>query len=207
MRRVVPRHAVLAALAMLGVACFEPPVAETLLLEFLPDGLMTLTARVRIRDIEESNPALRRRIEDARRDALEGTDAWSRRFEALGPVIERGEWEKHEGRLVSLSLDKAVVAVPVETRFQSTRVTLNLEGFPPLQTELKQVTQRRGDISRSGDKRRYYLHLHFDLRGFERDKMIIKLYTGTYSQDVPDIDKVAVSVNLMLRAFGRTRTA
>ena len=37
--------------------------------------------------------------------------------------------------------------------------------------------------------------------------MIIKLYTGRYSRDVPDIDKIAVSVNLLLRAFGRTRTA
>ncbi|AWI60436.1 glycosyltransferase [Sinorhizobium fredii] len=120
---------------------------------------------------------------------------------------EAAEVDGGAARLVSLSLDKAVVAVPTETRFKSTRVTLNLDGFPPLQTELKQVTQRRGDISRSGDRRRYYLHLHFDLRGFERDKMIIKLYTGNYSQDVPDIDKVAVSVNLLLRAFGRTRTA
>ena len=102
-RRIVPRCAALVAIALIAVSCFEPPVAETLLLEFLPDGLMTLTARVRIRDLEESNPALRRRIEEARREALEGTDAWSRRFEALGPVIERGEWEKHEGRLVSLS--------------------------------------------------------------------------------------------------------
>ncbi|PDT83291.1 glycosyltransferase [Sinorhizobium sp. BJ1] len=120
---------------------------------------------------------------------------------------EAAEVDGSTGRLVSLSLDKAVVAVPSEVRFKSTHVTLNLEGFAPLQTELKQVTQRRGDISRSGDKRRYYLHLYFDLRGFERDKMIIKLYTGNYSQDVPDIDKVGVSVNLMLRAFGRTRTA
>ncbi|ACP23227.1 UDP-forming cellulose synthase catalytic subunit (plasmid) [Sinorhizobium fredii NGR234] len=120
---------------------------------------------------------------------------------------EAAEVDGSAASLVSLSLDKAVVAVPTETRFKSTRVTLNLDGFPPLQTELKQVTQRRGDISRSGDRRRYYLHLHFDLRGFERDKMIIKLYTGNYSQDVPDIDKVAVSVNLLLRAFGRTRTA
>ncbi|THK35551.1 glycosyltransferase [Ensifer sp. MPMI2T] len=111
------------------------------------------------------------------------------------------------GSLVSLSLDKAVVAVPAETRFKSTRVMLNLEGFAPLETQLKQVTQRRGDITRTGDKRRYYLHLHFDLHGFERDKMIIKLYTGRYSRDIPDIDKVAVSVNLLLRAFGRTRTA
>jgi cellulose synthase (UDP-forming) len=69
------------------------------------------------------------------------------------------------------------------------------------------VTQRRGHITRSGDRRHYYLHLHFDLRGSERDKMIVKLYTGRYSQDIPDIGKVPVSVNLLLRAFGRTRTA
>lgn len=36
--------------------------------------------------------------------------------------------------------------------------------------------------------------------------MIVKLYTGRYSQDVRDIDKVAVSINLLLRTFGRTRT-
>ncbi len=36
--------------------------------------------------------------------------------------------------------------------------------------------------------------------------MIVKLYTGRYSQDIPDIDKIAVSVDLLLRAFGRTRT-
>ncbi|WVT76840.1 glycosyltransferase (plasmid) [Sinorhizobium chiapasense] len=110
------------------------------------------------------------------------------------------------GRVVSLSLDKAVVAVPTEARFQSTAVTLRLDGFKPLQAELRQVTQRGGDITRSKDKRRYYLHLHYDLEGGERDRMIVKLYTGRYSQDIPDIDKVAVSVNLLLRAFGRTRT-
>ncbi|MEK1929106.1 MAG: glycosyltransferase [Pararhizobium sp.] len=111
------------------------------------------------------------------------------------------------GRVVSLSLEKAVIAVPTETRFQSTCVRLVLDGFAPIQAELRKATQRRGDISRSGDMRRYYLHLHFDLHGAERNKMIVKLYTGRYSQDIPDIDKVAVSVNLLLRAFGRTRTA
>ncbi len=97
------RLALLALVALASWSCFEPPVAESLLVEFLPDGLVTVTVRLRIRDLEESNPALQRRIEQARREALEGNDAWSRRFEAFGPVIERGEWEKHEGRLVSFS--------------------------------------------------------------------------------------------------------
>lgn len=110
------------------------------------------------------------------------------------------------GRVVSLSLDKAVVAVATEVHLQSTHLTLSLEGFEPFEAELRQVTQRRGDISRSRDMQRYYLHLHYELSEDQRDKMIVKLYTGQYSQDVPDIDKVAVSVNLLLRAFGRTRT-
>lgn len=110
------------------------------------------------------------------------------------------------GRMVSLALDKAVVAVPPETRFASADVTLSLEGFSPFKTELRMVTQRRRSIARLGDKEAFYLHLHFDLSGSARDKMIVKLYTGRYSQDVRDIDKVAVSINLLLRTFGRTRT-
>ncbi len=94
------RLTALAALALAATSCFEPPVAESLFLEFLPEGLVTVTARIRIRDSDESNPALRRRIEEARRAALEGTDDWSRRFAAFAPKIERGAWEKDEGHLV-----------------------------------------------------------------------------------------------------------
>ncbi|MDK4740308.1 glycosyltransferase (plasmid) [Rhizobium sp. CB3060] len=110
------------------------------------------------------------------------------------------------GQVVSLALDKAVVAVPVETQFQSRSVMLKFDGFTPFRSELKQVTQRRRSIARGGDRQAYYLHLHFELSESDRDKMIVKLYTGQYSQDIRDIDKVAVSVNLLLRSFGRTRT-
>ncbi len=110
------------------------------------------------------------------------------------------------GRLVSLALDKAVVAVPVDSRFGSKLASLHLQGFAPFEAELKQVTQRGRSVSRGGDRQAYYLHLHFDLEGPIRDQMIVKLYTGDYSQDIRDIDKVAVSVNLLLRSFGRTRT-
>jgi cellulose synthase (UDP-forming) len=96
--------------------------------------------------------------------------------------------------------------VPPETRFASADVTLSLEGFSPFKTELRTVTQRRRSLARLGDKEAFYLHLFFDLSGSLRDKMIVKLYTGRYSQDVRDIDKVAVSINLLLRTFGRTRT-
>nr|WP_246638715.1 glycosyltransferase [Rhizobium binae] len=110
------------------------------------------------------------------------------------------------GQIVSLALDKAVVAVPNMARFQSKSVMLKLPGFAPVQAELGQVTQRRRSVSRSGDKQAYYLHLYFELSGAARDNMIVKLYTGQYSRDIRDIDKVAVSLNLLLRSFGRTRT-
>ncbi|MGO4480459.1 glycosyltransferase [Rhizobium pisi] len=110
------------------------------------------------------------------------------------------------GQIVSLALDKAVVAVPTMARFQSKSVVLKLPGFAPFKSELRQVTQRRRSISRVGDKQSYYLHLYFELSGSARDSMIVKLYTGQYSQDIRDIDKVAVSLNLLLRSFGRTRT-
>ncbi|MBB5567667.1 cellulose synthase (UDP-forming) [Rhizobium lentis] len=110
------------------------------------------------------------------------------------------------GQIVSLALDKAVVAVHNMARFQSKSVMLKLAGFAPIKAELGQVTQRRSSISRSGDKQAYYLHLYFELSGAARDSMIVKLYTGQYSRDIRDIDKVAVSLNLLLRSFGRTRT-
>ncbi|WP_311043877.1 glycosyltransferase family 2 protein [Rhizobium lentis] len=110
------------------------------------------------------------------------------------------------GQVVSLALDKAVVAVPTTVRFQSKSVMLKLPGFAPFKAELGQVTQRRKSVSRSGDKQAYYLHLYFELSGSARDRLIVKLYTGQYSRDIRDIDKVAVSLNLLLRSFGRTRT-
>ncbi|SCB62110.1 cellulose synthase (UDP-forming) [Rhizobium aethiopicum] len=110
------------------------------------------------------------------------------------------------GQVVSLALDKAVVAVPDMARFQSKSALLKLSGFAPIKAELGQITQRRRSVSRGGDKQAYYLHLYFELSGSARDSMIVKLYTGRYSRDVRDIDKVAVSLNLLLRSFGRTRT-
>ncbi|MBB2679713.1 UNVERIFIED_ORG: cellulose synthase (UDP-forming) [Rhizobium esperanzae] len=110
------------------------------------------------------------------------------------------------GQIVSLALDKAVVAVHNMARFQSKSVMLKIAGFDPIEAELGQVTQRRSSISRSGDRQAYYLHLYFELSGAARDNMIVKLYTGQYSRDIRDIDKVAVSLNLLLRSFGRTRT-
>ncbi|KAA2236103.1 glycosyltransferase family 2 protein [Salinarimonas soli] len=109
------------------------------------------------------------------------------------------------GRAVSLSLGKAVVQVPIGTRFASTSVTLALDGVEPLRAEIRQITRRRRRLGRAGDGAVHFLHLHYELAGAARDQMIRKLYTGGYSQDVAEIDKSALSVGLIGRALGPER--
>jgi hypothetical protein len=90
--------------ASLGVlltfaGCFESPVAESLLLTFLAEGGVTVTATIEIQAAEDSNPAVRRRLEETRQQVLDGQDDWSRRLAALRPVHERTEIEKIDGKI------------------------------------------------------------------------------------------------------------
>ncbi|WP_445503253.1 glycosyltransferase [Microvirga sp. G4-2] len=109
------------------------------------------------------------------------------------------------GRAVSLSLDKAVIAVPVGTRFSSKLVTLALDKADPFHAEIRQITQRGRKLGRPGDQRFHYLHIHYDVRGKTRDQLIRKLYTGSYAQDVEEIDSPAITLELMRTAFGPAR--
>jgi hypothetical protein len=101
--------AALRGLFLLGVAglaasCFESPIRESLLLRFLSGGGVVVTNSVAIDTfVSSSNAALARRIAAARRDFLEGTDAWGRRFAALAPAAERFSWEKLGGELKAVS--------------------------------------------------------------------------------------------------------
>lgn len=109
------------------------------------------------------------------------------------------------GQAVSLSLEKAVVKVPIGTRFAATTLALRLEGLGEVRAEIRQITRRRGRLGRAGDGPVHFLHLHYALEGEARDRMIRKLYTGRYSQDVARIDKSALSARLLGRAFGPQR--
>jgi hypothetical protein len=85
-------------------SCFDSPIQESLRLRFLPGGAVVVTSSVAIDAYAGSgNAALTRRIAAARRDFLEGTDAWGPRFAALTPVAERFSWEKLGGELKSVS--------------------------------------------------------------------------------------------------------
>src|SRR3954453_14978446 len=78
------------------LSCFEPPVREALRLRFLPGGAVLATSTVEIDDeeVEDANPALARRLDDARRMLLDGSDAWGVRFAAANAAAERFAWEK-----------------------------------------------------------------------------------------------------------------
>jgi hypothetical protein len=88
------------ALALVLLACFEPPVLETLDLRFLRDGSFVVTSTVELSDgNRESNPALLRRLDRMRQEIEEGSDPWGRRFATLEPAAERFGWEKQLGAI------------------------------------------------------------------------------------------------------------
>jgi hypothetical protein len=97
-----PARLLLIPLLLSVLSCFEPPVREALRLRFLPGGAVLATSTVEIDDEDEdTNPALARRLADARREFLEGSDAWGLRFAAANAAAERFAWEKQLGVLRS----------------------------------------------------------------------------------------------------------
>lgn len=101
MRRAL-QPLVLAAILFSLLACFDPPIRESVRLRFLPDGVAIVTSAVELdplAPVGEKNPALERRLSDLRRDLLAGLDPWAQRFESIEPAAERFSWEKHLGLL------------------------------------------------------------------------------------------------------------
>lgn len=107
----------LLALLLLG-GCFDPPVSETLHLEFLPEGGAVVKSVVEIAGPEdgtgeEGNPQLARRLFDLRREYEQGLDPWTARFASLRPLAEKHSWEKRLGAIRRVERS-ATVASPEE---------------------------------------------------------------------------------------------
>jgi hypothetical protein len=123
------RRAGLGVLVCLALSsCFEPPVRESLLLRFLLNGGVVATSTVEITDADKGNPALRRRVDDARRALLEGSDPWATRFAAAEPFVERFSWQKVMGDLHGASRS-AVIDDPrkLAAVFGDTSLSVNYE--------------------------------------------------------------------------------
>lgn len=118
----------LASLAL--SSCFDPPIRESLLLRFLPNGAVVATSTVEIADLSVSNSELERRIAEVRREILEGSDAWGARFAAAEPAAERFSWEKRLGNLRAASRS-AVFAEPqgLATVFRDTSLSVDYTLF------------------------------------------------------------------------------
>lgn len=85
--------------ALLG-GCFEPPVAERLLLEFLSDGAARATLMIDLGRAEDfESLAVRKRIATAERELAAGTDPWLARFEGLTQGTDGTSFQRARGAL------------------------------------------------------------------------------------------------------------
>ena len=92
-------------------ACFEEPVEERLHLCFLADGTLVVTATTRVNQVpgSDSNPALKRRLDEVRRSLEQGDDDWRRRFRVLAPLVERLVLDRMAGEVTELRRSAAGV--------------------------------------------------------------------------------------------------
>jgi cellulose synthase (UDP-forming) len=128
---------------------------------------------------------------------FEKTNPASESFHASEPARLDGL----TGRAVSLALGRAVIEIPIDDTVENGTVEVKLQGVEPFEAELKAVTRRTGGLRRDTGPFKY-AHLRYELSGAARDQMIIKLYTGAYSQDVQEIRRRAVAAGLFSRTFG-----
>jgi len=99
LRRTSPILVVL-GLAGLCAGCFEPPVAERMLLEFTSDGAARATLMIDLARPEDfESLATRRRIATAERQLLDGTDPWLARFAGLTGGDDGTSWRRTKGAL------------------------------------------------------------------------------------------------------------
>ncbi|KMO39618.1 Curdlan synthase [Methylobacterium tarhaniae] len=104
------------------------------------------------------------------------------------------------GRITSLSLEGGIVELDVPPPAAiGDSVLVEMEGFPRLHGTVEKVSPLTA--------RGYAMKVSFTLEDECRDLMIVKLYTGTYSQDIHDLDKSAIASGLWSRMFGRTARA
>ncbi len=87
-------------LAAFAGGCFEPPVAERMLLEFLSDGAARATLMIDLGRAEEfDSPAVRKRIATQERELFEGTDPWLARFAGLTQGTDGTSFQRSRGAL------------------------------------------------------------------------------------------------------------
>jgi hypothetical protein len=104
------RSAALVLLALLHLGCFEQPVTESMEIRFLPGNAVMLRVTVLVADPEtfKTSAPARKRVEEARRELVAGTDPWTKRLSSLELLSQRtvldrtgGEIRRVEQRVVA----------------------------------------------------------------------------------------------------------
>lgn len=88
------------ALAGLVAGCFEPPVAERMILEFRSDGALRATLMIDLGRAEDfESPAVKKRIAQTERALQDGSDPWLERFEGLVQGTDGTSYMRARGAL------------------------------------------------------------------------------------------------------------
>ena len=100
------------------------------------------------------------------------------------------------GQLVSLSLDAGVVDLRPDVPIAiGDEILIEAAGFPLLPSRVESVSgHQEGQVS---------IRFAHSLDVGARDRLIVKLYTGGYSQEIRELDTLAIVNGLWKRAFGR----
>jgi hypothetical protein len=132
MRRVhkLAGFACLSLVAGLLAGCLVQPVRENLRLDFKAGGGVLVTSEIHIADPDgfKEQERAERRIENARRDAADEQDDWSRRLSRLAPPWDERTVERREGEIVRVTRRTLLDDVrQLEELFEETDVDCELE--------------------------------------------------------------------------------
>jgi cellulose synthase (UDP-forming) len=113
------------------------------------------------------------------------------------PARARFDGRSLPGRLVNLSLESGIVDLPPDVPIaMGDAILIEVSGFPALPSRVESVTREGGQVSVS-------FRFAHNLDAAARDGLIVKLYTGDYSQEIRELDTLAIVSGLWKRAFGR----
>lgn len=154
-RSVRLRGAALVPLAALLAGCWEEPVRETVTVDLRQPRRVGLSVAIELESPRElqGEPAVRRTVELAAAELLDGRHAWNERFALLDCEVESGGWQKREQELRRYEL-AAECADPgaFATLLADRQLIAQLE-FEPGGGELRLVATGGGPTTRADRQR------------------------------------------------------
>lgn len=113
------------------------------------------------------------------------------------PASARSDRGRVPGRLISMSLESGTLEILQDEQLSvGDKILIEAAGFPPLPSRIESITREAA--------RKASIRFTHELDAAPRDRLIVKLYTGDYSQEIRTLDTLAIVRGLWKRAFGRT---